>query len=148
MLCLDVRSIASIYPSAPSHCYAVGYARSYDCVIVTAWPTDTRSTLPHQSHHPTMRMGLLSRAQLATKAATALCLRLIRRVTTMWLPVQMGMSPIVSIRYKVYSAYCNSSRFSAATTRESPPRLISATIQPATWEIETAPREKTVLPYT
>jgi hypothetical protein len=132
MLCLNVRSITSIYPSALSHCYAVGYAQLYDCVIVTAWLTDTRSTLPHQSHHPAIRMGLLSQAQLATKAATALCLRLIRRVTTMWLPVQMGMSPIVSIRYKVYSAYYNSSRFSAATTRESLPRLISTTIQLAT----------------
>ena len=148
MLCLDVRSIAIIYPSALSNCYTVVYAGSYDCVIMTAWPTDTRSTLPHQSHHPTMRMGLLSRAQLATKATTALCLRLIRRVTTMWLPVQIGMSPIVSVRYKVYSAYCSSSRFSAATNRESPPRLVSATIQPATWETETAPREDTVLPYT
>jgi hypothetical protein len=117
-------------------------------VIVTAWPTGTRSTLPHQSHHPTIRMGLLSRAQLATKAATAPCLRLIRRVTTMWLPMQIGMSPIVSIRYKVYSAYYNSSRFSAATNRESLPRLVSVTIQPATWEIETAPRGNTVLPYT
>jgi hypothetical protein len=148
MLYLDVRSIATINPSALSHCYTVVYAGSYDCVIVTAWPTGTRSTLPHQSHHPTIRMGLLSRAQLATKAATALCLRLIRRVTTMWLPVQMGMSPKAPIRYRVYGAYCNSSRFSAATTRESPSRLTSSTIQPATWEIKTAPRGNTVLPYT
>ena len=77
-------------------------------------------------------MGLLSRAQLATKAATMLCLRLVRRVTTMWLPVQIGMSLKVSIRYKVYSAYCSPSRFSAATTRESRSRLTSYSTQLAT----------------
>jgi hypothetical protein len=132
VLCLDVRSIMSIYPFALSHYYTVVYARSYHCVIVTASPTDTRSTLPHQSPYPTIRMGLLSRAQLAIKAATMLCLRLIRRVTTMWLPVQIGISLKVSIRYKVYSAYCNPSRFSAATTRESRSRLTSYSIQLAT----------------
>ena len=47
MLCLDVRSIASIYPSALSHCYTVVYAQSYDYVTRIAWPTDARSTLPH-----------------------------------------------------------------------------------------------------